>query len=247
MGKESQEFNKYKEKGAYHWKETRKYLKRYNAGLTARYTLSRRIIASGCGTPGTIADIGCGDGFFTSILAGSYRGAKVRGFDTDSTAIELAAKNTGEISNLSFTQGDAFEHLETADLITALDVIEHMYKPYDFMESCFRTLSQGGHLFLSTPVRIKEIPDDPYHMHEYFYEELEKFSGVAGFSIVEHRVSHDYIFLERYNRRIRLMGAGKMRLYKYLYNLMAIYFDNNVFERSDCTLPAMQYILLKKD
>lgn len=247
MNKESQEFNKYREKGAYHWKETRKLLKRYNAGLAARYNLTRKMITTQCGTPRTIADIGCGDGYFSAMLAGNYTGSKVMGFDTDSTAIELANKQTGGISNISFAEGDAFEHLEEADLIVAADVIEHLYEPYVFMENCFKILSPGGHLFLSTPVRIKEIPDDGYHIHEYFYEELEKFSELAGFSIVEHKVSHDYIYLERYGRRIRLMGIGKMRLYKYIYNLMAIYFDNNVFEKSDCALPVMQYILLKKD
>lgn len=247
MKKDSQDFNKYREKGAYHWKETRKYVKRYNAGLAARYNLTKKIITAHCGTPLTIADIGCGDGFFSAILAGNYPGSEVVGFDTDSTAIELANKKTGGISNVSFTEGDAFEHLKEADLIVAADVIEHLYKPYEFMENCFEILSPGGHLFLSTPIRFKEIPNDGYHIHEYFYGELEKISRVAGFRIIKHRVSHDYIYLERYGRRISLMGVGKMRLYKYLYNLMAVYFENNVFEKSDCDLPVMQYILLKKD
>lgn len=41
-----QQFNKYKEKGAYHWKELEKSLKRYNAGLAARYNIAEDIILS---------------------------------------------------------------------------------------------------------------------------------------------------------------------------------------------------------
>ena len=247
MGNDSQEFNKYREKGAYHWKETRKSLKRYNAGLAARYNVTREMITAHCSGPKKIVDIGCGDGYFSAILAGCYTGSEVRGFDTDRTAIELAKEKTAGISNSAFTEGNAFEHLIETDLITALDVIEHLYKPDEFMENCYKVLSAGGHLFLSTPIKIKEIPDDKYHVHEFLYDELEDFARSAGFSIVEHKSSHDNIYLERYGRRVSLMGVGKMRLYKYLYNMMATCFGNNVFEKTDCDVPLMQYILLKKD
>lgn len=82
---------------------------------------------------------------------------------------------------------------------------------------CFNTLIHGGYLFLSTPIRYKEFPDDKYHIREFFYKELEIFSKSFGFSIVEHQHSHDYCFIEKYNKRIKLIGIGKMRLYKYLF------------------------------
>lgn len=45
------------------------------------------------------------------------------------------------------------------------------------------------------------------------------------------------------------MGIGKMRLYKYIYNIADKYFGKNgknVFKQQNCKLPKMQYILLKK-
>ncbi|GER93558.1 SAM-dependent methyltransferase [hot springs metagenome] len=249
MEQKVQKFDKYKEKGAYHWRELENNLKRYNAGLAARYNLSKDIIVKNCISPQMIIDIGCGDGVFTKRIAEIYKTSTVIGFDFDETAIRIANEKTKKfpLFNLSFIHGDAFNRIIKADLIIATDVIEHLYSPDKFMINCFTVLNDGGYLFLSTPIRYKEFPDDKYHIHEFFYKELEDFLKRFGFSIVEHKCSHDYCFIEKYGRQFKFIGIGKMRLYKYMYNISALYFGINVFEKSDCMLPTMQYILLKKD
>lgn len=243
-----QEFSKYKERGAYHWKELENNLKRYNAGTAARYNISQEIIFRNCKNPRNIVDVGCGDGIFTKRLAGIYKNSAVTGFDFDEMAIQLAVEKTNKLLlfNLSFVYGNAFEYVKKADLIVATDVIEHLCKTDEFMRNCYNALTDKGYLFLSTPLRYREFPDDKYHIQEFFYTELENFSKSYGFSIIEHKSSHDYFFIEKYNKKIKFMGIGKMRLYKYLYNLLAIYFDRNVFEKTECILPTMQYLLLKK-
>lgn len=99
---------------------------------------------------------------------------------------------------------------------------------------------------MSTPIRCKEFPDDKYHVHEFFYKELEVFCKNFKFEVVEHCSSHDYCFLEKYGRRLNLLGIGKIRFYKYYYNSLAIYLNKNVFEGIECSLPTMQYILLRR-
>jgi len=245
-----QEFNKYKERGAYHWREMEvRSLKRYNAGLAARYNLSKDIIIRNCHNPRNVIDVGCGDGFFTTMLAEFYKDSTITGFDYNEAAIMLAKEKIKNLSlsNLSFVQGDAFKYAEKADLIVATDVIEHLNKSDEFMRNCFNILASRGYLFLSTPIRYKEFPDDKYHVHEFFRKELEDFSRSFGFTItVEQRCSHDYCFIEKYSRRIGFMGVGKIRMYKYLYNIFAIYFGHNVFEHPECALPTMHYILLAR-
>jgi len=243
-----QKFNKYKEGGAYHWKQVERRLKKYNAGLAARYSISECMLIKNCHNPDTIIDIGCGDGVLTSRLTRQFRNSKVIGFDFDETAIRLANEETKKLSlpNLSFIYGDAFDHVKKTDLITATDVIEHLHNRNEFMVNCFNILNNNGSLFLSTPIRYKEFPDDKYHVYEFFYQELEDFSKSFGFSIAEHKSSHDYCFIERYSRIIKPMGIGRMRLYKYIYNMSALYSGKNVFVKEQCMLPTMQYILLKK-
>src|SRR3989338_4499099 len=164
-----QEFNKYAERGAYHWKELKPSLKRFNAGLAARYEISKEIITKHCRNPGAVIDAGCGDGAFTSALAMHYRGAGVTGFDFDESAIRLAKEETAEksLANLNFLRGNAFEHIKSAGLITATDVIEHIFRPDEFMQDSFNALTTDGFLFLSTPVKTKDVPDDKYHVREF--------------------------------------------------------------------------------
>ena len=219
--------------------------KRYNAGLAARYKISENIIRN-CQNPYIITDIGCGDGYFTARLSKLYKDSEIVGFDTDDIAIRLAIKQTKNLSNISFVCGNAFEHAKKTDLIVATDVIEHLYKPDEFMMNCFKILTSGGYVFLSTPIRYKEFPDDKYHVHEFFYTELEDFSKLFNFTVIEHKYSHAYCYIEKYSKQFRFMGMGKMRLYKYMYNFSAMYFGINVFENSNYILPTMQYILLRK-
>lgn len=244
-----QEFNKYREMGSYHWDGLERSIRRYNAPLAARYTLSEEMIKKNCRNPGCIVDIGCGDGVFTKRLAEIYRDSKVIGFDFDDTAIELARKKTKglKLPNLSYHKGDAFEHKSSADLIVATDVIEHLNKPDVFLATCYDTLRSDGKLFISTPIRFREHSTDPYHVHEFFYDELEAFSMLFDFSIIEHLYSHDYLHNEAYNKKFSISKVDKKRYYyKFFYNLLAIYFGKNVFERQNSALPIMQYILLGK-
>ena len=242
-----QEFCKYAERGAYHWKELKPNLKRFNAGLAARYEISREIIAKHCRNPGVVIDAGCGDGAFTSTLAGLYKEAAVTGFDFDESAIRLAKEETAKkgFTNLNFLRGNAFEHIKSAGLITATDVIEHIFRPDEFMQDSFNALTTDGFLFLSTPVKTKEVPDDKYHVREFGIQELEGFSKSFGFTVVVHSASHPWSCMKKYNTSYRF-GLGKIRLYKYIYNALTIYFKYNVFKNTSCPDPVMQYILLKK-
>ena len=187
-----QEFNKYAERGAYHWKELKPSLKRFNAGLAARYELSKEIITKQCRNPGIVIDVGCGDGAFTSTLAMHYRGAEVTGFDFDESAIRLAKEKLAEkgLANLSFLRGNDFEHIKSAGLITATDVIEHIFRPDEFMRDSFNALTPDGFMFLSTPVKTREVPDDKYHVREFGIQELEDFSKSFGFVVAAHMASH---------------------------------------------------------
>ncbi|MCS7232407.1 MAG: methyltransferase domain-containing protein [Elusimicrobiota bacterium] len=245
---EIKKFAKY-EKGAYHWHEMRKSLKRFNAGLAARYKISEEVIIKYCKNLSTIVDIGCGDGYLTTRLAQIYGNATVIGFDIEELAIKLAIEQSSKFSlkNLSFIHGDVFEFMKNkkVDLIVATDVIEHLDNQEDFIKNCLNILKGGGFLFISTPIRIKEFPDDQYHIKEFFYDELRRFIEKFGFLIIENFCSHDYCLTEKYNKAYKFLGIGKIRLYKYYYNFLSIYFNKNVFEAKNSKLSTMQYLLAK--
>ena len=113
------------------------------------------------------------------------------------------------------------------------------------MQDSFNALTTDGFLFLSTPVKTKDVPDDKYHVREFGLQELDGFSKSFGFAVIEHKTSHPSSCMKKYNKSYRF-GLGKIRLYKYVYNALAIYLKSNVFKNTSCPDPTMQYIMLKK-
>lgn len=80
----SQEFTKYQDRGAYHWREASRH-----PVYGWPYTRSRfDWVVRQCATCVTILEIGCGDGAVLGRLA--MTGKAVTGVDSDDTALELA-------------------------------------------------------------------------------------------------------------------------------------------------------------
>lgn len=248
MPSDAQEFEKYDLQGPYHWRQMQPSLKRFNAGLAARYHHALALVKSCCQPEkiASIIDIGCGDGYFTNELAKLFPNASVTGYDFSKTGIKLATEHC-TCKNISIRLGDAFAGETTnVSLITAADVIEHIDDYRLFLRRCNAALKTNGWLLLSTPIRIKEIPDDKYHVHEFFPSELATEVINAGFRIRAQAKSHDYRILENYGRRFSLLGIGRMRLGKYITNFRAIVLKKNPFAAANTDLPTMQYILAEK-
>lgn len=225
------EFLKYEESGAYHWRQTSSSLKHHNAGLSARYKKALEL-AEGL-SPKKILDIGCGDGRLSAFFAERFRGAAITGVDTSKTAIELARKKTSDLKNINFVDGSFFEGALKAyyDLIVCADVIEHIEDQRAFVEKCRELLSDKGFLVLTTPVRVHEFPEDRFHAHEFFPEELKDFLTQSKFEILKYHLSHPVSVAERYNRIYSPLGAGRMRLNKYVVNFFSIVLGRNPFIR----------------
>ena len=101
-----------------------------------------------------VLDLGCGGGILAEILAKS--GANITGVDISSELI-LAAKqhcpNDLKINYIvdSFGQySDNLENHSKFDIITCMELLEHIDDPCLLISSCNRLLKSGGKLFLST-------------------------------------------------------------------------------------------------
>lgn len=97
---------------------------------------------------GSILDIGCSSGGFLSTMKGPSW--KLYGIEMESSTAERARKNTGaEV----FT-GDAMDAPfapESFDVITTLDVLEHVYQPRQFARKINEWLKPGGIYYTMLP------------------------------------------------------------------------------------------------
>lgn len=95
-------------------------------------------------------DVGCGAGLLTEPLA--RMGARVTGIDAAPELIEAARQHAaGQGLEIDY-RAVAVEDVEGQfDLVTSLEVVEHVADPAVFVTALARRLAPGGLLILSTP------------------------------------------------------------------------------------------------
>jgi 2-polyprenyl-6-hydroxyphenyl methylase/3-demethylubiquinone-9 3-methyltransferase len=98
----------------------------------------------------TALDVGCGAGLLTEPLA--RLGARVSGFDASPELIDVARWHAAAMGlDIDYRAGDVQELEGRFDLITCMEVIEHVADPAAFVQALARRLAPGGLLILSTP------------------------------------------------------------------------------------------------
>lgn len=109
-------------------------------------------LTRGVGHIRRICDLGCGNGFLAGQLAAS--GYDVTGVDASATGVEIAREN---YPGVNFVHSGIDARLPAVlrpasfDLVVSSDVIEHLYRPSDLLESASALLGPGGHLLIGTP------------------------------------------------------------------------------------------------
>ena len=93
---------------------------------------------------GRVLDIPCGEGAFTQRLLG-------KGYEVHSADVQCDLKAEGA----TFRAANMNEALPWEDgffdVVACIDGIEHIERPFDFVDECRRVLRPGGILLVSTP------------------------------------------------------------------------------------------------
>lgn len=107
----------------YQWLETR--AKRYVSGRT-------------------VLDVGCGEGIFLSTISAEW---SKHGLEPSASGARLAKERNLDVACATL---DTSDKQYQADLVSALDVIEHVVDPHHFVDSLKQHLRPGGVMLLLT-------------------------------------------------------------------------------------------------
>ncbi len=131
----------------------------------------------------TVLDIACGVGYGTRLLADA--GAKVAiGGDVSTQAIRFAQQRYSTNNTRFIPMGAEALPLPSSsvDCVVSFETLEHVASGERFVKEASRVLSSKGVLVISTPNaktygRGKEVPDNPFHTHEFSHDEFEALLG----------------------------------------------------------------------
>jgi 2-polyprenyl-6-hydroxyphenyl methylase / 3-demethylubiquinone-9 3-methyltransferase len=101
----------------------------------------------------TVLDVGCGGGILSESMA--MKGAKVTGIDLGEKALKVAQLHSLESNvdvsyRLISAEELTIEQPESFDVVTCLEMLEHVPDPASIVAACTKLVKPGGHIFFST-------------------------------------------------------------------------------------------------
>lgn len=101
----------------------------------------------------TALDVGCGGGILTEAMA--RLGANVTGIDLGEKALAVAQIHANEVgANVRYEAVSAEDfaqaHPQEFDVVTCMELLEHVPEPPSTVQACARLAKPGGRVFFST-------------------------------------------------------------------------------------------------
>ena len=130
----------------------------------------------------SLLDVGCSDGALV-FCVDLETDAHADGVDADEKAVHWAnerARNNGLKTKFYHSVFEEFEPPRKYGAVSALEILEHVIDPKEFLKKVESHVEDGGYVFLSTPDKngyYGEKNFNAQHINHYDKEELEKLIG----------------------------------------------------------------------
>jgi 2-polyprenyl-6-hydroxyphenyl methylase/3-demethylubiquinone-9 3-methyltransferase len=148
----------------------------------------------------TVIDIGCGGGILTEAMA--RKGANATGIDLSEKALQVADLHSLESGvevryELISAENMALREAGQYDVVTCMEMLEHVPDPAAVVRACYDLVKPGGHVFFSTLNRnpksyffaiigaeylLRMLPKGTHDYEKFITPaELSQFARSAGF------------------------------------------------------------------
>ena len=165
-----------------------------------------------------VLDVGCGGGILAEGMA--QRGANVTGIDMSAAALKVARLHLSENQlNIDYQQSTAeayaAQHHNQFDVITCLELLEHVPKPETVIQACANLVKPGGSVFFSTINRnpkaylfaiigaeyiLKMLPRGTHDFAKFIRPaELSRWSRKYNLSVIELKGMHYNLLNKTYS------------------------------------------------
>ena len=171
-------------------------------------------------------DVGCGGGILAEAMA--HKGAHVKGIDLAIKPLQVATLHANKSGAPVSYQAISAENLaqrepEVYDVVTCMEMLEHVPRPELVVQACARLVAPGGWVFFSTINRnplswlmaifgaeyVLRILPKKTHTYSKFIrpEELKAWAGAAGLRLQDQHGLGYNPFTETF-RLHKFMGVG---------------------------------------
>ena len=116
----------------------------------------------------TFADIGCGHGYSSSLIAQKYANSKIVGIDPHEPSIAEATKNNKNLTNLEFRVNNAKNYDGKFDIIAFFDCLHDMGDPLGAIKHAKTKLNPNGIIMLVEPT-ANDLPENNFNLIGQLY------------------------------------------------------------------------------
>ena len=143
------ELNKFNRSSEDWWSTDGAFRTLHHLNATRVEFIAKKANLSGC----RLLDVGCGGGILSEGLA--ERGAVVTGIDLAEQALQVAKAHATQSNanceyHCSSVEDWAEKHSHQYDVVTCLEMLEHVPDPAAIVKACFQAVKPGGFVFFST-------------------------------------------------------------------------------------------------
>ncbi len=161
----------------------------------------------------TVLDLACAEGYGTDIIASN--GFSAMGGDVQRAYIDSAERQYKSARYFCVDLDNEIpKDINGVDAVVCFETIEHLKKPFAFLNRLKTLVRKGGVLVLSFPNKIYERVDengknkDPFHLHIFEHDEIRQQLENRGFDVVD--VYGQAICNDMYKREHDCIEAGYM-------------------------------------